>query len=108
GIALLNHGGTSSPEMLARTRQVFEDVLKREPDNPYAHHCLGVLLMYQKDTGEAIGHFEAVTRIDPGDAAAWFFLGLLVEDGKRKQECFATALRCDPYHVGALYQVGLD
>ncbi len=108
GIALLNAGGTSSPEMLARTRATFEEVLRRAPDNLHAHHCLGVLLMHQKDAAEAIRHFERVTALDPGDASAWFFLGLLLDDPERRSECFHAALRCDPYHTGALYQVGLE
>jgi Tfp pilus assembly protein PilF len=107
GIALLNAGGTSSPEELARTKEVFDSVLRLDPDNPHAHHCLGVLLMYQKDAEEAIRHFEAVTRIDPSDASAWFFLGTLYSDEAQRADCFRAALRCDPYHTGALYQVAL-
>jgi tetratricopeptide (TPR) repeat protein len=107
GIALLNAGGTSEPGQLKRTAEVFEDVLRLDPDNPYAHHCLGVLLMYQKDPAEAIRHFEAVTRIDPRDASAWFFLGTLVQDDEQRLKCFREALRFDPYHTGALYQVAL-
>src|SRR5262249_13158652 len=47
GIALLNAGGTGKdPEdqerNLKRTRKVFEDVLRLDPDNKHAHHCLGL------------------------------------------------------------------
>lgn len=107
GIALLNAGGTSSPEALQRTRETFERVLRLDPDNRHAHHCLGVLLMYQKDAAEAIDHFKEVVRLDPRDASAWFFLGLLAEDADRRKECFEQALASDPYHIGALYQVAL-
>jgi hypothetical protein len=113
GIALLNRGGTGkTPEErdrdLRSTRKVFEDVLRLDPDNKHAHHCLGVLLKYQKDQGEAIEHFEAVTRLDPGDPHAWVFLGILLPPGRRREECFRKALEADPYLTGALYQVMLQ
>ncbi len=78
GIALLN---TDRPPELERARQIFEGVLGKDADNPYAHFCLGILLKYQRDPEPAIRHFEAVLRRDPKDASAWFFLGTLLPPG---------------------------
>jgi tetratricopeptide (TPR) repeat protein len=111
GIALLNGGGMALAEQeehLKRTREVFKSVLRLDPDNKHAHHCLGVLLMYRKHEGKGIEHFEAVTRLDPGDPCAWAFLGTVLPQGLRRQESFGKALKADPYHEGALYVVMLQ
>src|SRR5579871_921233 len=103
GIALLNAGG-DDPELLPRCRGVFEDVLKREPDNPHAHFCLGLLLMYQQDPKEAIGHFEAVLRKDPQDAYSWYWLGTLKADSPEEQfTLYEKALKLNRHLSGALY-----
>jgi tetratricopeptide (TPR) repeat protein len=104
GIALLNAGGAGTREALETTREVFESVLRLDPDNKHAHHCLGALLMYQKEPDEAIAHFEAVTRLDPTDPAAWVFLGTLLPQGQRRDQCFRKAIEADPYYTGALFQ----
>ena len=51
----------------------FEDILKKEPDNAHAHFGLGIIFRYQSKPDEAAPHFEAVTRIDPNDAASWYW-----------------------------------
>ncbi len=103
GIALLNAGG-DDPSKLPRCRAVFEEVLKQDADNPYAHFCLGILLIYQKDQNEAIQHFEAVLRKDPLDAYSWFWLGLAkAADPEEQMKCYDKALQLDPYLRGARY-----
>src|SRR5262245_7104021 len=52
GIALLN---TADDANLKRARQLFNEILQKEPDNPYAHFCLGIMSQYEKDPEEAIG-----------------------------------------------------
>src|SRR5262245_19212668 len=72
GIALLNQ---NTDESKKRSQQVFEDILKEHPDNPYAHFCLGILASTGSDHERARSEFETVTRIDPNDAASWYWLG---------------------------------
>ncbi len=108
GIALLN-AGDKDPSALPRCRSVFEEVLKRDPDNPYAHFCLGILLRHQKDGAEAAKHFEAVLRKDPNDAYSWYWLGTLKMPASAEQtECFQKATKLNRHLTGALYGLAMN
>jgi hypothetical protein len=103
GIALLNAGGDDA-EQLPRCKATFEEVLRRDADNPYAHFCLGILLRYQKDGQEAVKHFEAVLKKDPGDAYSWYWLGTLKMPASDEQsECYEKALKLNRHLSGAIY-----
>ena len=97
-IALLND---AQPDTIKRAIQQLEFVLSKDPDNPYGHFCLGMILEYHRHFPDAIPHYEAVTRIDPTDAGAWFRLGYVLEQNdappERVQECYETAQRLNPY-----------
>ena len=86
-IALLNDSGVKAEEAkkagTSRPTDNFDEslellagVLEREPDNPHAHFCRGIILEQQGNLAEAHGHFKRVTEIDPTDAAAWYWMGL--------------------------------
>jgi tetratricopeptide (TPR) repeat protein len=106
GIGLLNlarGGGFKEEEkkqIYQRAIGLFNDVLAREPDNPHAHFCLGIIY-YETDYNlqEARPHFEAVTRIDPNDPYGWFWLGKTLADGEeeRASECYKRSLELNPY-----------
>ncbi|HWG46460.1 MAG TPA: FG-GAP-like repeat-containing protein [Gemmataceae bacterium] len=103
GIALLN-GGKDDPAELKRCRATFEAVLHKEPDNPYAHFCLGILLMYEKDQQDAVKHFEAVLKTDPNDAYTWYWLGTLKSaDAEEQLRYYRKALELDPHLSAAIY-----
>src|SRR5579885_1326792 len=105
GIALLN---TADEKNLDRAVQIFRDIRKEDPDDPYAHDCLGIILQYRKQPDEVAPHFEAVTRIDPSDASAWFKLGSsLPPESPRAKECYERAVELDPYLTAALHGLGL-
>lgn len=108
GIALLN-ASSDDESLLPRCRATFEEVLRRDPDNPHAHFCLGTLLKYQKDGTEAMRHFEAVLKKDPNDAYSWYWLGTLkAEDDRERLRCFEKALKYDRHLSGALYGLAMD
>ncbi|HZV08095.1 MAG TPA: FG-GAP-like repeat-containing protein [Gemmataceae bacterium] len=108
GIALLNAGG-DDPSKLPRCKSVFEEVLKRDPDNPYAHFCLGILLRHQKDGQEATKHFEAVLQKDPDDAYSWYWLGTLKAPNSPEQtDCYRQALKRNRHLSGALYGLSMN
>src|SRR5439155_7738392 len=99
GIALLN---IDDEQNRTRAIELFQEIIDQEPDNPYAHFCLGILLNYRGLVDEAAAHFEAVTRIDPNDAHSWFELAkLLPPFAPKRAECLEKALRLDPYLNGA-------
>ena len=108
GIALLNAGG-SDPAYLPRCKANLEEVLQKESDNPYAHFCLGILLMYQQDSREAVQHFESVLRKDPDDAYSWYWLGTLKSPGSDEQsDCFREALKRNRHLIGAIYGLAMN
>jgi hypothetical protein len=101
GIALLN---TQDENNLNRAINLFEEVLSKEPNNPYAHFCLGIILRYRGSGEEAIPHFEAVTKIDPLDARSWLELANLQDpDSDQHFEYLQRAVKLDPYLNGAIY-----
>jgi hypothetical protein len=105
GIALLN---TASPENLKKATAVLREVLTKEPNNPYAHYCLGIILRYTKDADQALKHLEEVTRIDPNDAYAWALLASVLPPGsERATECYRKAVRLDANLRMAVYGLSM-
>jgi tetratricopeptide (TPR) repeat protein len=103
GIALLNASGTNV-DLVPRCKATFEEVLRRDPDNPHAHFCLGMLLRYQKDGEVALSHFEAVLRKDANDAYSLYWIGTLKEQGSEEQTAyFRKALQSNRHLGGAMY-----
>src|SRR5262249_18932746 len=107
-IALMNVGrceltASRKEETNVRARALFKDVLKRDPNNPYAHFCLG-LMFHTDENPEPREHFLAVTRADDHDPAAWFWLGSLTLDNAAEAgRCFQRALDLDPNYNAARF-----
>ena len=106
GIALLNESHTFSSdqkkarEVLDRAQKLFKEVLTKVLENPYALYCSGIIHYYRGERAQALPFFKEVTRVDPNDAHAWFFLGLSQEnydDSPVSLECFQKALNLNPY-----------
>ncbi len=104
-------GGQREDDNIRRAIGIFRDVLKREPDNPYAHFCLGYLLLYQSKLEEAREHFEATVRVDPNDAGATYQLAYCLNqldaEHERIVQLLEKAIRLNPYlnaAVQLLYQ----
>src|SRR5687767_14846354 len=53
GIALLN---TATPENLQRAWNLFEEVLRQEPNHLHAHYCMGIIALHQNRLNEAYPH----------------------------------------------------
>ena len=108
GIALLNAGSERSRPSLP-LRPPSRRSCRRNPDNPYAHFCLGILLLYKKDGQEAAKHFEAVLKKDPGDAYSWYWLGTLKTPASDEQtECYEKALKLNRHLSGAMYGLAMN
>ena len=103
GIALLNSRDQDQhqkAEKLRRAAEVFQEILARDPNNPYAHFCLGIWHFDRGEREQAYQHFAAVTEIDPQDAHAWYFRGRCTADeyeSAQARECFERALQINPY-----------
>jgi tetratricopeptide (TPR) repeat protein len=113
GIALMNLGrgleGSEKTRTNDRALQAFSDVLKRDPNNPYAHYCRGLMIYWEGNSNafpQAETDFAAVTRIGENDAFAWHMLGRMREEDPEKAiPCFERALRLDPHLNAARFSL---
>ena len=93
---------------LDHARKLFEGVLAREKRGPYAAHAnfgLGLIaLLHENRSAEASPYFERVIQIDPGDPAAWCYLGgCHRDDPARAAEYYRKAVNIDPSLSEALW-----
>ncbi len=105
-IALYNSTVDPADPVLSQAISLFEEVLKRDPDNPHAHYNLGIIFLYRDRVLEAEKHFEAVTKFDPNDAHGWYQLGVAHPDrydSPVAKGYFLKALELDPYLNAARY-----
>jgi tetratricopeptide (TPR) repeat protein len=108
GMSLYNSAGGADDPVLPRAIAVFEQILREEPDNPYAHFNLGIIKKYRGDYREAAEHFTRVTQIDPRDDRAWLYLGQSDPDMQSSPEAkahFEKAITLNPYLVPARYAI---
>jgi len=92
-------------------------VLIRDPNDPYAHYCRGIILEQQGRLPEAFQHFKRVSELDPNDAAAWYRMAATLTDpenpvmsdprklAKEQIRILNEALVCDPYLAPAMYKI---
>jgi hypothetical protein len=113
GIALMNYARGVPPKEMeeanARALALFAQVLKKEPNNPYAHYCRGLIVFWREDTQQyapAREEFRAVTQSDPKDPFGWFMLGKVSEeDPQQAVSCYQHALELDPYLNAARFSL---
>jgi tetratricopeptide (TPR) repeat protein len=108
GMSLYNSAGAADDPVLTRAIAVFDQILREDPDNPYAHFNLGIIKKYRGDYRDAAGHFTRVTQIDPNDDRAWLYLGQSDPDMQSTPEAkayFEKALSLNPYLVPARYAI---
>jgi len=104
GIALLN--SQTDP---AGAERELKWVIERQPDNPYAHYALGMLLLHQGRDQEAEALFRETLRIDPEDADAHYQLGVLIqdEDPEAARRHLEKTLEKIPHHESASYNLAM-
>jgi tetratricopeptide (TPR) repeat protein len=129
-IALLNDSGVKAEQAkkagadpatsnFDEALSLLAGVLDRDPENPHAHFCRGIILEQQGRLADAHAHFKHVTEIDPKDAVAWYWLGATLPDAdnpagpggsaraKEQVALYAKALDLDPYLTPAIYRMAL-
>jgi tetratricopeptide (TPR) repeat protein len=86
-----------------------ELLLRREPDHVPLRNDAGSIYMALDRPAEALRHFEAVTRLRPGVASAWFNEGVALEALGRTEAAasrYADALKRQPDYSAALNNLG--
>ncbi len=107
-IALYNSAASADDRVLDRATKLFEQILKEEPENPYAHFNLGIIRKYRGEYSAAATHFLRVIEIDPTDDRAWLYLGQSDPDMQSSAEAkrhFEKALELNPYLIPARYAI---
>ncbi len=113
GIAMFNQQPATDKTLtqhVEEAKDVFREVLKRDPNNPYAHYCLGILADYAGQRAEAYERYAAVNKIDPDDAHTWLRVGANHPKGESSaeaRECYEKALKIDPYLNEARYRLAM-
>ena len=112
-------GADTAPNNFDESLDLLATVLDREPDNPYAHFCRGIIFQQigHRYLIDANRHFKRVTEIDPSDPAAWYWLASTIcdQDDVAKSDVrkiapqqiplFKKALELDPYNASAIYKL---
>jgi superkiller protein 3 len=93
-----------------RAHEIYQRILKLQPDNAIAYYGLGVIEIKHGRPAEAAALLERSLRIDPRNAYAHHKLGKLrMMEGRTEEavHAFEMALEIDPQLRTALYNLGL-
>ena len=104
GLGLLKSGRT------AEAVPLLQRAVEAAPDDPAAHHALGVALTRVGDMSRAVEEFRASVRLGPTDFEAQSSLGLALKDAGHGAEAlgpFAEAVRLNPESAAARTNLGL-
>jgi tetratricopeptide (TPR) repeat protein len=88
---------------------LFRDTVVKRPDNAFARYNLGKALAESGAPGEALEHYEAALRLEPGWAHVHYNLGNALSDLGRIAEAaahFQSAVRLKPDYARAHFNLG--
>jgi tetratricopeptide (TPR) repeat protein len=112
-----NRGGPDFKNNFDEALALLAAVLKREPNNPHAHYCRGIILQYQGEMASAHADFSKVTELDPSDGSGWLKAGETLTNPenpvfpagpKQAKELigyYTKALERSPYLTSAWYRL---
>lgn len=98
-----------TPKMLREDAIGAEVLLEREPDHVHLRNDAAQIYMALGQPAKALAHFEAVTRLQPNVAAAWYNEGTAFEALGRRDDArakYAHAIELDPKYSVALNNSG--
>lgn len=110
-------GGPAPASHFEQALELLDAVIVRDPKDPHAPYCRGLILEEQGDIARAHRDFARVTELDPTDAHAWLRFGSTLTDpddpdrpvgpkqAKRLIDIYSKALECNPYLVSTLYKL---
>ncbi len=88
---------------------VWQDVLKRSPNNLRALDNAAMCLLEREQPDEALVYLNQALAINPRQVEAWIALGqarMLQKDPLAARDAWTEALKCDPNNPTALNNVG--
>ncbi len=111
GLAYLNmQGSEGAQDHLDMAKEEFSKLLEANPDDAYAHYCLGMLYEHLGEAEKAAAEYKAVAKIDPDDPHVLYKYGqALVEAGQTDEgtAVLAKAVEVDPGFISAVYRLAL-
>ena len=87
---------------------LYQELLESSPGDVSLTGNLGVALFYAERYGEAEANFEAVSKNQPQNARAWFFLGMSVLEQGRIQQALSSlrkTVELDPSDLAFRFQL---
>jgi tetratricopeptide (TPR) repeat protein len=84
---------------LKQAEQIYNEVLKVQPNNVYALHFLGLIFYQQKEYDSAITHIKEALHFAPNYADAYSNLGIVLQEMGQRYEakvCYEKALQLKP------------
>ena len=97
-------------KLWTNTRTLFEDALKKDPNNYVAYAIIGQEMANNGENEKALYCYDMALKLNPRFYAAYNNKGLvLLRMGKRSEalKIFENALQLDKFAAGAYYNIGL-
>ena len=96
-------GSDRTPARLGKAQAAMDRAIALEPDSPEVIYCLGTYYYQsQRDYDRATEQIEKLLRLQPNDALAWGFLGVIQRSQGRWVEALAStrkAVQLDPASI---------
>src|SRR5437773_4853108 len=100
----------AGPPHYRAAQRDYEPALRVDPIPRAAPRGLGVVLSRRGLWSEAVPQLRRATEVDPGRAAAWFYLGEAlnhVDDLEGARAAYERAVELEPRNTRALYGLGI-
>jgi tetratricopeptide (TPR) repeat protein len=95
---------------LQQAENICRKILRKEPNNADALHCLGVIYSQRGEHDRAIDYIKRALQIDPEFADAYNNLGNIFQEIKQLDEAIASyekALQIKPHSSKTYYNLGI-
>ena len=109
-IILMAVAAHNQVKLWTNTRTLFEDALKKDPNNYVAYEIIGQEMAKNGENEKALYCYDRALKLNPRFYAAYNNKGLvLVGMGKRSEalKTFEKAMQLDKFAAGAYYNIGL-
>ena len=95
------------PDGVPTAIKLYRRALELNPANTGAHHSLAVLL-FEADRPRAVWHARQAVGLErSADTLSTLGIGIMDEDSREAEVCFASAIEMDSRHLSALVNLGV-